>query len=54
VKNGAAYVRFVLLRHSKKNRLPQAQANAAGLVYVTRSTLNTMKGKVKKWMGIKP
>jgi len=47
VKNGAAYVRFGLLRHSKKNRLPLAQADAAGLVCETRNKLNTMKGKLK-------
>lgn len=47
VKNGAVYVRFGLLRHSKKNRLPLAQADAVGQVCETRKKLNTMKGKVK-------
>jgi hypothetical protein len=47
VKNGAACVRSGLLRHGKKNRLPLALADAVGLVCETRSTLNTVKGKLK-------
>jgi hypothetical protein len=47
VKNGAAYVRFGLLRHRKKNRLLLAQADTAGLVCETRNKLKKTKGKVK-------
>ena len=47
VKNGAACVRFGLLRHRKKNRLLLAQADAAGLVCETRNELKKVKGKLK-------
>jgi hypothetical protein len=54
VKSGAAYVRFGLLRRRKKNRLPLAQADAAGLVCETRKKLKKVKGKLKKWVHNKP
>jgi hypothetical protein len=46
LKNGAAYVRFGVLCHRKKNSLPLAQADAAGLVCERRNKESEREGEM--------